>query len=53
MPIVHYINDSSSDQWRQEMRAMWSEGETSPVQADPPAEVFDVRTPMLLRRQAA
>lgn len=51
--IVHYENDSSNDAWRAEMTAMLSEDERPPIQLTPPGEVFDERTPMLLRRRAA
>lgn len=50
--VEHYVNESSSDEWRKEMRAMWDE-EVRPAPPEPHEVVLDQRTPMLLRRQAA
>jgi hypothetical protein len=50
--IEHYLNDSSTNEWRKEMCAMWDE-EVRPIQDEPHDVVFDASTPMLLRRQAA
>lgn len=53
--VEHYANDSSSTAWLAEMRAMETEGELTPAQAErePHEAVMDPNTPALLRKQAA
>lgn len=49
--LTHYCNDSASVEWLAAMREMETEGEITPIQAEPHPVVMDPYTPAFLRRQ--
>jgi hypothetical protein len=51
-PLTHYCGDSATGEWLAAMREMETEGERTPIQAEPHAVVMDPYTPAFLRRQA-
>lgn len=51
--ITHYIDTAANPAWIREQLEMETEGELTPIQAEPHEVVMDENTPALLRRQAA
>jgi hypothetical protein len=50
--FAHYCGDSASAEWLAAMREMETEGERTPIQAEPHEVVMSPYTPAFLRKQA-